>query len=85
MLPYAQVSRLAGRPYGGLNLPKQPGLDGRHRDVNGQIHQKRGDTRIGTLRKEYGVDFAGGARSDMRLDTYRAKTWKTSIDEIRSQ
>jgi len=66
-------------------LAKQPGLDGRHRDVDGQIHQKRGDTLIGTLRQEYGDDFAPGVRSDMRLDTYRALTGKTSINDIRKK
>lgn len=28
-----------------------------------------GDTRIGTLREEYGENFAPGRRGDMRLDT----------------
>jgi hypothetical protein len=27
------------------------GLDGRERDRDGQIREKRGDTRVGTLRK----------------------------------
>lgn len=60
MLPYAQVSRLAGRPYGGLNLPKQPGLDGRHRDVNGQIHQKRGDTRTARFARSMASTLLAG-------------------------
>lgn len=48
---------------------KEPGLDGRHRDRNGEISHKRGDTQVGTLRETYGDDFAQGHRSDMRLDT----------------
>lgn len=64
-------------------MPKQPGLDGRHRDLNGEIHQKRGDTLIKTLRKEYGPDFAPGVRSDMRLDTYRDRLGVQSIEQIR--
>jgi hypothetical protein len=47
------------------------GLDDRCRDQDGEIRQKRGDTRVGTLRKTYGPDFAPGVRSDMRLDTLR--------------
>src|SRR5579872_4182809 len=47
----------------------QSGLDGRCRDLDGTIRQKRGDTLIGTLRGIYGDDFAQGRRSDMRLDT----------------
>lgn len=66
-------------------MPKQPGLDGRHRDLNGEIHQKRGDTLIGTLRKEYGPDFAPGVRADMRLDTYRDRFGVESIEQIRKE
>ncbi len=66
-------------------MPKQPGLDGRHRDLNGEIHRKRGDTLIGTLRKEYGPDFAPGVRSDMRLDTYRDRFGLETIEEIRTK
>jgi hypothetical protein len=50
------------------------GLDQRCRDLDGEIRQKRGDTLVRTLRKTYGPGFAPGARSDMRLDTLRART-----------
>ena len=53
------------------------GLDGRERDKNGQIREKRGDTRVGTLRKEYGPDFAKGYRSDTKLETVREDTGKS--------
>lgn len=39
---------------------KQPGLDHRHRDKNGEISRKHGNTLIGTLRKTHGADFAEG-------------------------
>ena len=45
------------------------GLDDRCRDRNGEIRRKNGATRVGTLRKIYGEDFAAGVRSDMKLDT----------------
>lgn len=48
---------------------KQSGLDGRHRDVTGEIHQKRSDTLIRTLRNEY-PGFAPGVRGDMKLGNY---------------
>jgi hypothetical protein len=49
------------------------GLDDRCRDLDGEIRQKRGDTRVRTLRKTYGPGFAPGVRSDMRLDTLRER------------
>jgi uncharacterized protein (DUF4415 family) len=52
---------------------KSGALDNRHRDQNGEIHQRRGDPLVGTLRSNYGKDFAQGVRSDMRLDTPRHK------------
>jgi hypothetical protein len=39
---------------------QQPGLDHRHRDKNGRISQKHGNTLISTLRQTYGQDFARG-------------------------
>ena len=39
---------------------EQPGLDNRHRDKNGEIAKKHGNTLIGTLRKIYGASFAKG-------------------------
>lgn len=47
----------------------QLGLDHRHRDVDGEISRKHGNTQIGTLRQTYGNDFAAGRRSDMKLST----------------
>ena len=38
------------------------GLDGRMRDQDGEIRQKRSDTLVKTLRNEYGENFAAGSR-----------------------
>jgi hypothetical protein len=57
------------------------GLDGRQRDENGQIREKRGDTRVGSLRQEYGDNFAKGYRSDTKLETVRQNTAK-SLSEL---
>jgi hypothetical protein len=61
---------------------KEPGLDGRHRDKDGEIHKKRSDTLVGTLRKEYGSDFAKGYRSDARLGTVLEKEGAASLREF---
>lgn len=53
------------------NRDCKTGLDDRCRDRDGEIRQKRGDTRVGTLRETYGADFAPGVRSDTRLDGER--------------
>ena len=47
----------------------QPGLDQRHRDADGEISRKHGNTQVGTLRDTYGPGFAAGRRSDMKLST----------------
>jgi len=52
----------------------------RTRDDNGELRQKRGDTLVGNIEREYGVDF--GVRSDMRLDTLRDQTGLTSIEDL---
>ena len=57
------------------------GLDGRERDQSGQIREKRGDTKVGTLRKEYGDGFAKGYRSDTKLETVREDTGN-SLSEL---
>jgi hypothetical protein len=64
---------------------KQPGLDGRHRDTDGEIHRKRSDTLVGTLRKEYGDDFAKGRRSDMKLGTLLEKEGADSLSDLLKQ
>lgn len=56
------------------------GLDNRSRDEDGEIRQKRGDTHMGTLEKEYGVTF--GVRADMELQTFRDRFNVTSIKEV---
>ncbi len=59
----------------------QPGLDGRHRDADGRISQKHGNTQVGTLRDAYGEDFAAGCRSDMKLSTLLDRTGELSLSQ----
>lgn len=49
-------------------------LDQRCRDLDGEIRRKRGDTKLKTLRQEYGKDFGGNFRGDMHLDKFLTMT-----------
>jgi hypothetical protein len=60
---------------------KQPGLDQRHRDVDGRIHEKRRDTRIDTLRDTYGDDFAPEIRGDAHLGTLLDRSGAESLSD----
>jgi hypothetical protein len=48
-------------------MTKQPSLDARHRDKNGEISKKHGNTLISTLRQTYGAGFAPGRSGDEKL------------------
>jgi hypothetical protein len=62
------------------HFPK--GLDNRMRDHNGEIRQKRSDTKVETLRKTYGDDFASGYRSDAHLGTVLKREGVESLDQL---
>jgi hypothetical protein len=47
---------------------KEPGLDDRHRDKDGEISRKHGNTLVRTLRKIYGQSFASGFADNDTLD-----------------
>ncbi len=64
------------------NGVRQPGLDGRHRDVDGRISEKHGNTRVDTLRETYGDGFAPGGRGDMHLRTLLNRTGAPSLSQI---
>jgi hypothetical protein len=57
------------------------GLDGRHRDKSGRIERKHGNTKVGSLRKEYGENFAKGRRKDLMLKTLLAETGSASLHD----
>jgi hypothetical protein len=46
---------------------EQPGLDKRHRDKNGEISKKHGNTLLRKLRKVYGNTFAAGHPETAKL------------------
>ena len=60
----------------------QPGLDQRHRDADGEISRKHGNTQVGTLRQTYGIDFAVGRRSDMKLRTLLDQSGARSLSQL---
>ncbi len=62
-------------------MAKQPGLDDRHRDENGQTREKNSNTRIDTLRDTYGDDFAAGLRGDAHLRTLLDRTGSNSLSD----
>ena len=59
------------------HFPK--GLDGRMRDRDGEIREKRADTLMGTIEREYGTDF--GVRADMKLGTYLEREGLDSLSQ----
>ncbi len=61
---------------------KQPGLDKRHRDKDGEIRRKNSNTLVGTLRTEYGEDFLKGYRSDTKLGTVLKKEGVESLHDL---
>jgi hypothetical protein len=61
---------------------KQPGLDKRHRDKDGEIRKKNRNTLVRTLRKEYGDGFAKGYRSDTTLGTVLKKEKAESLHDL---
>jgi hypothetical protein len=63
---------------------KEPGLDGRHRDKDGEISRKHGNTLVRTLRKAYGANFAKGfADSDTLADVLMTEPDHPSLSQFR--
>ncbi len=65
-----------------LDMAKQPGLEGRHRDKSGETSRKKGNTRIDSLRETYGDDFAEGHRGGMHLNTLLKRENVESLDQL---
>jgi hypothetical protein len=61
---------------------QRKGLDNRTRDKSGQIHHKRKDTLVATLRKEYGEHFAAGVSDRMTLGELLQKEKASSLTEL---
>lgn len=57
-------------------------LDDRHRDTNGQISKKNGNTLVSTLRKIYGNSFAARHPATATLDEVLNKLGETSLSQL---
>lgn len=58
-----------------------PGMRGiRSRNENGPLREKRGDTHVKTIEKQYARDF--GVRGDMHLDTLLQREGVQSLHEL---
>jgi hypothetical protein len=67
------------------NKQCKDGLDGRCRDENGEVRRKRSDTLVGTLRREYGENFAQGFRRDAKLGTVLREANSDSLSDFRKR
>ena len=61
---------------------KEPGLDGRHRDKDGEISKKHGNTEVKTLRKIYGQSFAPGFKDTDKLSNVLATLDEPSLSKL---
>jgi hypothetical protein len=61
----------------------KPSLDNRHRNRDGEISGKHGNTLIRTLRKVYGQGFAAGYPETEKLSEVLLKLNETSLSQLR--
>jgi hypothetical protein len=61
---------------------QQPGLDQRHRDKNGEISRKHGNTLISTLRLTYGANFAPGIAGNVKLSDVLHRLDEPSLHQL---
>lgn len=61
----------------------KPGLDNRHRNHDGDISHKHGNTLVSTLRKIYGQGFAAGYPPTEKLSEVMLHLNETSLGQLR--
>jgi hypothetical protein len=57
-------------------------IDARHRDKNGELSRKHGNTLISTLRVSYGAGFAIGCANDAKLSEALATLDNRSLSKL---
>lgn len=57
-------------------------IDNRHRDKNGEISKKHGNTLLRTLRKIYGTTFAAGQPETAKLSEVLEHLNETSLSQL---
>jgi hypothetical protein len=72
--------RLAGTMESSMS---KAGLDNRHRNKDGEISGKHGNTLIRTLRKIYGPSFAAGYSEAEKLSEVLLQLNETSLSQLR--
>jgi hypothetical protein len=65
------------------SMRHKAGLDNRHRNHDGEISHKHGNTLIGTLRKIYGQNFAAGYPATEKLSEILVQLNETSLSQLR--
>ena len=64
------------------NSMSKAGLDNRHRNHDGEISHKHGNTLVGTLRKIYGQGFAAGYPATEKLSDILLQLNETSLSQL---
>ena len=59
------------------------GLDNRHRNHDGEISHKHGNTLVSTLRRIYGQSFAAGYPATEKLSEILLQLNETSLSQLR--
>lgn len=62
---------------------KEPGLDNRHRDKDGEISRKHGNTLVRTLRRIYGSGFAPRFSDNDRLSDVLQRSGEPTLSQLR--
>jgi hypothetical protein len=75
-----QMLRAVGTRESGMN---KAGLDNRHRNKDGEISHKHGNTLLRTLRKVYGQGFAAGYPETDKLSDVLLQLNDTSLSQLR--
>jgi hypothetical protein len=81
-LPFGPGGRMLSRGTMESSMSKA-GLDNRHRNHDGEISHKHGNTLIGTLRKIYGPGFAAGYPATEKLSDVLVQLNETSLSQLR--
>jgi hypothetical protein len=82
-LPFDPGGRMLSAAGTMENSMTKAGLDNRHRNKDGEISGKHGNTLIRTLRKVYGQSFAAGYPETEKLSEVLLKLNETSLSQLR--
>ncbi len=86
-LPFCPAERMLGFGRATVGTMEgsmsKTGLDNRHRNKDGELSHKHGDTVIRTLRKIYGQSFAAGYPETEKLSEVLAQLNETSLSQLR--